>query len=299
MRALGVGDNVADHYLHAGTIYPGGCAYNFAIFASMAGAGAGFLGVFRDDLAGSHNHAVAREMGIDMSRSRVAHGVTMLPKVDIVDGDRVFLEFEFSDAMEIPILLTQKDFDYIRSFDVVHTSIFSSVEQHFESLADTGVPLSLDFSDEFNPFLLEWTCPHLTFAELSCAHLSEDETLEIIAQVHAFGTPYVIATHGGDGAFFSDGRDVSFHRAVLVEAKDTMAAGDSFIASFLCAYRGWQLLAGSGPTDAERRRAAESALADASEFAAKVCLMDGSFGHGLAYPAAHAIGYSNDEKGIK
>lgn len=294
MRALGIGDNVADHYLHTSTIYPGGCAYNFSAFASIDGAEAGFLGVFRDDIAGRHNHEVAGQMGINVERSRVFHGTTMLPKVDIVDGDRVFPEFEFADALEIPILLNARDFDYVRTFDLVHTSIFSSVEQHFEALADTGVPLSLDFSDEFNPFLLEWTCPHLTFAELSCSHLSESETRETISQVHGYGTPYVIATRGGDGAFFSDAHDVYFHKAVLVEATDTMAAGDSFIASFLCAYRAWQLTAETTPGDTERRRAAESALAHASEFAGRVCLIDGSFGHGLAYlpstdpqPAAH------------
>ena len=284
MRALGIGDSVSDHYLHTQTIYPGGCAYNFSAFASMNGADTGFLGVFRDDVAGQHAHSVAGQLGIDLSRSRVFHGVTMLPKVDIVDGDRVFPEFEFSDASEFPILLTEKDLDYIASFDLVHTSIFSSVEQHFETLADRGVALSLDFSDEFNPFLLEWTCPFLTFAELSCSHLSESETLDVIAQTHAFGAPYVIATRGGDGAYFSDGQDIQFHKAVLVDAKDTMAAGDSFIASFVSAYRAWQLTSPEPTADA-RKRAGAHALEVASEFAAKVCMMDGSFGYGLPYPS--------------
>lgn len=288
VRALGIGDNVADHYLHTNTIYPGGCAYNFSAFAAMDGATAGFLGVFRDDPAGRHNHEVAKEIGVDVSRSRVFHGTTALPAVDLVDGDRVFPDFEFADALEIPILLTAKDFDYLEGFDLVHTSIFSSVEQHFESIAETGTALSLDFSDEFNPFLLQWTCPHLTFAELSCSHLSEADTRELIGQVHEFGTPYVIATRGGEGAFFSDGQDVFFHQAVMVEAKDTMAAGDSFIASFLCSYRSWQLTAGTSPSDDERRRAAESALTHASQFAGNVCLMDGSFGHGIPYPGQNS-----------
>ncbi|MCW5950673.1 MAG: hypothetical protein KIT69_00155 [Propionibacteriaceae bacterium] len=284
MRALGLGDNVADHYLHSRMIYPGGCAYNFAAFAAMSGAESGFLGVFRDDLAGHHNHTVARNLGVDVSRSRVFHGATTLPKVDIVHGERIFPDFEFADALEIPLLLTAKDYDYIRGFDLVHTSIFSSVEQHFEFLADAGVALSLDFSDEFNPFLLEWTCPHLTFAELSCSHLSEAETRTIINQVHAYGTPFVIATRGSEGAFFSDGHETYFHKALLVDAKDTMAAGDSFIASLLCTYRTWQLAAVADPTHQERRWAGESALAGASQIAAEVCLLDGSFGHGLPYP---------------
>ena len=46
MRVLGIGDNVADHYLNTNVIYPGGNAFNFAAFARLLGAEADYLGVF-------------------------------------------------------------------------------------------------------------------------------------------------------------------------------------------------------------------------------------------------------------
>ena len=49
LRVLGLGDNVVDKYMHIRTMYPGGNALNFAVYAKMFGIEAGYLGVFGDD----------------------------------------------------------------------------------------------------------------------------------------------------------------------------------------------------------------------------------------------------------
>lgn len=49
LRVLGLGDNVVDKYMHIRTMYPGGNALNFAVYAKMFGMEAGYLGVFGDD----------------------------------------------------------------------------------------------------------------------------------------------------------------------------------------------------------------------------------------------------------
>ena len=51
LRVLGLGDNVVDKYMHIRTMYPGGNALNFAVYAKMFGIEAGYLGVFGDDEA--------------------------------------------------------------------------------------------------------------------------------------------------------------------------------------------------------------------------------------------------------
>ena len=63
-----------------------------------------------------------------------------------------------------------------------------------------------------------------------------------------------------------------------------MGAGDSFLTAFLLSYRTWQLTA-ADPTADERRAAAENGLDQASRFAARICMLDGSSGHPLPYPA--------------
>ena len=44
LRVLGLGDNVVDKYMHIRTMYPGGNALNFAVYAKMFGIEAGYLG---------------------------------------------------------------------------------------------------------------------------------------------------------------------------------------------------------------------------------------------------------------
>ena len=43
----------------------------------------------------------------------------------------------------------------------------------------------------------------------------------------------LVATLGGDGSIYYDGKDFYRHHIVPVKAVDTMGAGDSFIAGFM------------------------------------------------------------------
>ena len=112
LKVLGLGDNVADHYAHADTIYPGGCAYNFAMFARMQGAQAAYLGIVGDDVAGSHILRTAQTEGIDTSHCRVYHGEAPRPSAELVDGDRTFIGCNTGGVWERPVLLTEHDFAY-------------------------------------------------------------------------------------------------------------------------------------------------------------------------------------------
>lgn len=63
LRVLGLGDNVVDKYMHIRTMYPGGNALNFAVYAKMFGIEAGYLGVFGDDEAAAHVYDTIRGLG--------------------------------------------------------------------------------------------------------------------------------------------------------------------------------------------------------------------------------------------
>jgi len=285
MKVLGLGDNVADHYTHINTIYPGGCAYNFAMFSKMLGVDAAYLGIVGDDPAGTHVLRTARDEGVDTSRCRIYHGEAPRPAVRIEAGERIFVGCNTGGVWERPLLLDDDDLAYIRGFALVHTSLYSFIEPELGRLAATGVPLSFDFSDEAGDTFLEAHCPRVTFAILSCGQLTEAETEQRIRQVHAYGAPYVIATRGAHGSFFADGHTIHRHPAHLVEARDTMGAGDSFLTGFLLSYVGWLKGNDRDASADERHAAAERALEAAADFAAKVCMIDGSSGHGARFEA--------------
>ena len=54
VKVLGLGDNVCDIYPNERTMYPGGQAVNFAVYAGMLGVKSDFMGVFGNDAIAGH-----------------------------------------------------------------------------------------------------------------------------------------------------------------------------------------------------------------------------------------------------
>ena len=88
LRVLGLGDNVVDKYMHIRTMYPGGNALNFAVYAKMFGIEAGYLGVFGDDEAAAHVYDTIRGLGLELSHCRFYPGENGYAEVRLDNGDR-------------------------------------------------------------------------------------------------------------------------------------------------------------------------------------------------------------------
>ena len=64
VNALGFGDNVVDRYEHIHTMYPGGNAVNFAVYAKKCGAArSAYMGIFGNDAAAEHVIASLEDEG--------------------------------------------------------------------------------------------------------------------------------------------------------------------------------------------------------------------------------------------
>lgn len=291
-RVLGFGDNVCDKYLHTGVIYPGGNALNIAVFAKFHGAEAAYLGTFGDDEVGKHVYSTAQKLGIDLSHCRIEKGENGLARVLLVSGDRVFLRGNSGGISRIkPPKLTAIDLDYVASFDLVHTSIFSYIESELPVLRQTAKFISMDFSDRYTDEYLQLCCPFVDCAEISCGGMNEDEIYFLINKIISYGCKQmVIATRGNKGAIvFIDGKSYK-QSPCLIEAIDTMGAGDSFITSFLVDY----LQGVSVATDFNDKSGKDGitraddyldslikiSLYRAAVFSAEQCQRDGSFGYG-------------------
>ena len=74
-------------------------------------------------------------------------------------------------------------------------------------------------------------------AEISCGDMPKDEIIEEMKRIEEYGCKHVVmATRGSKGAFLRIDGKLYEQSPYLVEAVDTMAAGDSFITSFLINY---------------------------------------------------------------
>lgn len=292
IKVLGVGDNVCDKYLDTGVIYPGGNALNVAVFAGMLGAKAAYLGTFGDDEVGRHVYSVARCLGLDLSHCRLEKGDNGCARVQLLDGDRVFLKGNKGGISRLkPPVLTKLDEEYLAEYDLVHTSIHSFMETELPVLRRAGRFVSMDFSDCYDSAYLERCCPYIDSAAISCGSMEEEKVLERIEEILGYGCRHiVIATRGARGALVNVDGKIYRQSPCLVEAKDTMGAGDSFIACFLVHYlRGVDEAVDFGEdsgregivtSEAYRELLVRLSLYRAAVFSAAQCEREGSFGYG-------------------
>lgn len=284
MKVLGFGDCCVDYYIDKKTAYPGGNAFNVAYFAGQNGAEAAFIGTISTDVLGKHIMKCASDAGIDITHAPIKTGILGRAAVKLVDGERKFISKFFGDEHGVgtlyPPMLSQSDLDYISEFDLVHCSCYAHIEDQLERISSLPVLKSFDFSceDEYRAdAYLEKTCPYIDLAMFSCERLADDATNELVEKVKAFGCKNVLLTFGARGQQFICDSGTYAGSAEMVEAVDTMAAGDSFCAAFISGLlkRGWHF--GVQPCGS----AVAASLKEASAYSAKNCLVDGSFGHGL------------------
>ena len=279
MRVIGLGDNVVDKYIHIRTMYPGGNALNFSVYAKQLGADSAYLGVFGSDAAAKHIIDVLTGLGVDISRCRQFEGENGYAAVKIENGDRVFIESNSGGVLKkVGLELTSEDLDYLKGFDLVHTSCYSYMESQLGVLKNIGVPVSFDFSDDFDSSYLERVCPMVYFSFLSCSHLGKEEVLALLKKVYDLGSRIVVATLGPKGAILYDGNKFFYQEPKPVEAVDALGAGDSLITAFLLHY-----IENLEHINANIEEVIPMGLKNGAELASETCMIEGAFGHGLKY----------------
>lgn len=265
LKIIGFGDNVVDRYLYKNKMYPGGNAVNVPVLAARTGmAKAAYIGVLGTDAAGVHVLSALRAEHVDLSRVRLLHGPNAYSDVTLVDGDRVFIGG--SAGVSDQLVLEAEDVPYIQSYDLLHTSCYSYIDHLMPELHALNVPICYDYSDRLDFKKHMDTLPFVHIAVFSGGDSEEDMLRELARGAAAAGPDQVLVTMGSRGSLlYKDGRFFrqEIHRIKTV--KDTMGAGDSFIARYLCGY-----FAGEDTRDS---------LHAAAVFAANNCLLDGTFGY--------------------
>lgn len=265
MRLLGVGDNVVDRYRHLGLMFPGGQALNVAVAARRSGAEAGYLGAIGTDTAGRHVLDALRAEGLDIERLRIIPGPNAYADVEVRDGDRVFVG---SSVGVSRFHLTAEDLAYASTFDIVHSSESSGLEDDIPALA-RRVPVSFDFATHREPGYLRALLPYLTVACFSASDLDDSDAEAFLRQTVAQGPRLALATRGSADALLADGDRVWRQPAVAVDVVDTLGAGDAFTGRLLVG-----VISGEALRDA---------MTAAAEVAAEACQSFGAFGHPAPY----------------
>jgi sugar/nucleoside kinase (ribokinase family) len=276
MRVLGFGDNIVDRFVDRGIDYPGGNSVNVAVYARRLGMDAAYLGVFGDDALGRFLREAIADTGVAVDRCAVRDGESGVSTLRVDSGDRVFLGWNGGGVtVREPLVLDSGLLDYVSSFDLVHSSVYSGSEGELPKLAglDTLTTFDLSSEDEYRtPDYLDRVCPHADLVLLSCSHLAE---------AVGRGAGLALATRGAKGAVAHDGRmTVAAPARPLMTTDaplvDTMGCGDAFLAGFVVSLlrAGWRR---STPPD---RHQLERALYDGADAAHDQCFTEAAFGRG-------------------
>lgn len=284
MRILGAGDNVADRYLHQAMLYPGGNAVNVAVFAARLGARTGYLGVLGDDAAGRQILRALEAEHVDTALTRVVHAPNATADVELVGNDRVFLRSDRTTAL---FELDDDQLDAMAEYDVVHSGYAGPLLKRIPDMARQA-RVSFDFGSSFDEVEVRPYLSHLHLASFSGGHMDEEEARMLVQRVLAAGAEYALVTLGARGALLGSAEGINQQAADRVNVRDTLGAGDAFIAGVLVGI-------GTG-------RDLRSTLVAASAQAAQVCQVNGAFEHGISFDAGAVrrqhgnTRHSNDEQ---
>ena len=235
MRLLAVGDNCVDHYVELGRRFPGGNALNVAVYASrVPGVRAEYVGVAGTDPNGGFILDQMRAQGLDTGGVLRREGETAVTTILIRNGERVFahyLEGVQRDAVLPPDALHDPS-----GYDLIHFSVWGPGRDHIPRIRETSKALlSCDFSNQLDD-PRTGIMPSLDFSFFSGRHLlegGEDPEAKIVELKGR--TPGLVAmTLGERGSLVYDGDRMHRGKAIPVEVVDTLGAGDSWIAAFLC-----------------------------------------------------------------
>ncbi|MGW0811780.1 PfkB family carbohydrate kinase [Streptomyces viridiviolaceus] len=302
MRVLGFGDNIVDRFVDRGIDYPGGNSVNVAVYARRLGLEAAYLGVFADDPLGRFLREAIADSGVAVDRCVVREGESGVSTLRVDAGDRVFLGWNGGGVtVREPLVLDSALLAYVSSFDLVHSSVYSGSEDELPKLAglDTLTSFDLSSEEEFRtPDYLDRVCPHADLVLLSCSHLDEAATRDLLADAVHRGAGLALATRGAEGAVAHDGRTTvaAPARPLTDETSvvDTMGCGDAFLAGFVVSLlrAGWTR---ATPPDS---RLLECALHAGADAAHDQCFTEAAFGHGRPgdRPAVSSMWTAIDEE---
>lgn len=249
VRVAAVGDNCMDCYDDLGQSFPGGNPVNVAVYIRRLGGEASYTGAVGSDSSGRRMIEAIAAKGVDTSHVKVLEGKTAVSHVRLVEGDRVFGEYE--EGVLADFRLCPEDISYLCAHDLVVTGIWGMIEGDLPSIFKK-VPVAFDFANKFASPIVDQAIPYVTYAFFSydeesredfakrCCQLglaekaAEEEMLAgFMRAVQKLGPKVVIVTRGKAGSLAWDGSRLHCCGIVECEVVDTMGAGDSFIAGFL------------------------------------------------------------------
>ena len=147
MKLAAVGSNCIDHYrnIDGGKSYPGGGPVNMAVYTVRNGGQASYIGPIGNDEYGQIMYEAVKEKGVDVSHMRVRQGKTAVSQVELINGERIFGDYD--EGVLAEYRLSDEDIDFIAGHDLVVCDLWGKVEGQFKDLKERNITTAFDCAD--------------------------------------------------------------------------------------------------------------------------------------------------------
>lgn len=231
MKLAAVGDNCMDVYESLNQAFPGGNPVNVAVYFVRLGEEASYTGVVGDDKYGKIMIEALNGKAVDTSHLRVLPGSTAITQVELVNGDRIL--GDYNEGVLAKFKLSDDDIEFLCSHDMVVTGLWGMVENDLYKIKAKGTPIAFDFATKLTDPVIEKAIYDVDYAFFAYDEGDNEFIREYMKKMHAKGPKLVIVTLGEKGSICYDGNEFLTYGIIPCEVKDTMGAGDSYIAGFL------------------------------------------------------------------
>ncbi|TCS79438.1 fructoselysine 6-kinase [Muricomes intestini] len=231
MKIATVGDNCMDVYEELGKAYPGGNPVNVAVYFVRMGGEASYTGVVGSDKYGELMIESIKAKGVDVSHVRRQEGNTAITQVELIDGDRVFGDYD--EGVLADFKLTPEDIEFLCSQDLVVSGLWGNVQSYFEEIRKKGTKIAFDAATRPDDPAAKEAIPHVNYLFFASDDGDTEEIRELMKELYGKGPELVIATLGEAGSLAYNGREYKKFGIIPCNVVDSMGAGDSYIAGFL------------------------------------------------------------------
>lgn len=228
-KTLAMADNCIDVYYKQDRFYTTGNSIDFAFNYRALGGDVTEMTILGNDFFADALTEKLKERDIPLRVIKRSDRPTGMAKMEIVDGDRVHLDF-VGNAME-EIELSAEDLAFIKTFDIVYCERWCKVHRYIEGLKRSGQIWVYDFSKRLTLETNDQILPYIDYAFFSYDG-DDDYIRDFLVKTQAKGAGCVIAMLGEHGSMAYDGKSFYRESAEPVTVCNTVGAGDSYIAAF-------------------------------------------------------------------
>ena len=187
-----------------------------AVYTVRLGGEASYIGpVGNDDFGALMRRAVA-EKGVDVSHLSVREGKTAVTQVSLIDGERVFGDYD--EGVLSDYVLSEDDLSFICTHDMVICDLWGKVEGQFCELKRRGMQTAFDCATRPEDEAAQTAMPFTDVLFFSSDGGDTGALREQMRDYHARGPRLVVAMLGEKGSLCFDGEPA------LTESASTASA---------------------------------------------------------------------------